>query len=100
LNVHTVKPLDIDAVLQVARSVKTLITVEEHVRTGGLGSAVSETLTDRLDGRIPILRRLAIPDVFPKEYGSQDTMLETFGLQPKQIAAAVQTAIRAGAASI
>lgn len=100
LNVHTVKPLDVDAVLQVARSVKILITVEEHVRTGGLGSAVSETLTDRLDGRIPILRRLAIPDAFPKEYGSQDTMLETFGLQPKQIAAAVQTAMRASAASV
>ena len=62
LHMHTVKPIDADALTELARKVRLIVTVEEHVLTGGLGSAVLETLSDRLPGRIPPLRRLGLPD--------------------------------------
>ena len=89
LNVHTIKPLDREAVLETAREARILLTLEEHTTTGGLGSAVLETLSDGLEQPWPVIRRLGIPDVFPGEYGSQDSMMESFGLQPPQIAETV-----------
>ena len=89
LNVHTIKPLDAEAVLETAREARILLTLEEHTTTGGLGSAVLETLSDGLEQPWPVIRRLGIPDVFPGEYGSQDSMMESFGLQPPQIAETV-----------
>jgi transketolase C-terminal domain/subunit len=42
---------------------------------------------------LPKVRRLGLPDAFPKEYGSQDTMFETFGLTADRIAATVREAL-------
>ncbi len=94
VNMHTVKPLDEAKVLDLARTAKLLVTIEEHTLMGGLGSAVAEVLADKFQGRPPALRRLGIPDVFPMEYGSQDPMLETFGLQPPAIADTIRSAAR------
>ena len=44
LNIHTIKPLDEDAVLELAKEVKGIVTVEEHQVAGGMGSAVAEFL--------------------------------------------------------
>ena len=95
LHLHTVKPLDEAAVLAWAGRARLLVTVEEHVLSGGLGSAVLELLADRLD-TLPRLKRLGLPDAFPENYGSQDELLKHFGLQPAQIAAAVRDALPAG----
>ena len=95
LHLHTVKPIDRAAVLAWASRVRLLVTLEEHVLTGGLGSAVLETLSDGMD-RLPKVRRLGLPDAFTENYGSQDELLEHFGLQPAQIAAAVRDALPAG----
>jgi transketolase len=85
LHCHTVKPLDIDAVRGFAKSVRLLVTVEEHVATGGLGSAVADGLL--VGGTaIPRLLRLSLPDEFPRHYGSQDDLLGLAGLQPDSIA--------------
>lgn len=46
IDMHTIKPLDTDAVLEAAADSKTIITVEEHNVIGGLGAAVAETLTE------------------------------------------------------
>ena len=46
INMHTIKPLDTHALAQAARTSSTLIVVEEHMRTGGLGSAVLEHFAD------------------------------------------------------
>jgi len=87
LHVPTVKPLDDAAVLVLARRVPRLVTVEEHSRIGGLGSAVAELL---IDNRLPTpLLRLALPDRFPEDYGSQEHLLEVAGLDPKGIAQSV-----------
>jgi transketolase len=87
LHMATVKPLDDAAVLALARRVPRLVTVEEHSRIGGLGSAVAELL---IDNRLPTpLLRLALPDSFPDDYGSQEHLLEVAGLDPKGIVQSV-----------
>lgn len=87
LHVPTVKPLDQEAVIRLAKRVDQLVTVEEHTRIGGLGSAVAEVL---LDAAVPTrLLRLALPDQFPPDYGSQDHLLQTAGLHPEGIAEAI-----------
>jgi transketolase len=91
VHVPTVKPLDGEALIAVADSVPLLVTVEEHTLVGGLGSAVAELFVDR-GGAMPPLRRLGIPDVFTKIYGSQDDHLQAFGLDPQSIAASVADA--------
>jgi transketolase len=90
LHMPTVKPLDDGAVLALAAKVERLVTVEEHSRIGGLGSAVSELLTDK-GVRTPLLR-LALPDQFPEDYGSQEHLLEQARLSPAAIAEAAQRA--------
>jgi transketolase len=96
LNVHTLKPLDSDTILTQARQARAVFTLEEHTVTGGLGSAVAETLIEGLEGAHPIVRRLGIPDAFPAAYGSQDSLMETYGLQPEQIFETVLATVRKG----
>ena len=79
--------------LRLARKVDILVTVEDHVFSGGLGLAVLKTLIEKGDGRLPNIARLGIPDVFPKGYGPQDTMLEMLGLQPEYIANAIRKSL-------
>lgn len=85
LHCHTVKPLDTAGVGRFAASVELLVTVEEHVATGGLGSAVGDAVSSN-GARAPRLLRLALPDAFPHNYGSQDDLLALSGLAPEAIA--------------
>ena len=62
VDLHTVKPIDREAILAVAGSSRQLMTVEEHNVMGGLGSAVAEVLTD--EGAAVPLHRHGIRDVF------------------------------------
>jgi len=86
LHMHTVKPLDEAALLALSTAVEGVITVEEHVLNGGLGSAVADVFVDKLQRRAPPLIRLGIPDRFPDKYGSQDELLRYYGLMPDQLA--------------
>ena len=80
VHAHTIKPLDQTAIVELAREVDGVITVEEHVRTGGLGSAVAELMQERLPSAAPPLLRLAIPDRFPDRYSTQDDLFADYGL--------------------
>lgn len=91
LHVHTVKPLDEKAVIEVAQDAALVVTAEEHTIIGGLGSAVLDCLAEAMPGAVPPLVRLGIPDRFVANYGSQDELMELYGLQPPQIAATVQS---------
>ena len=94
LNVHTLKPFDATCIRTAIDSARAVITIEEHIRTGGLGSAVAELISE-IDGlQPPIFRRLGIPDAFSEEYGSQDSLMQTYGLQPPQIADSIREAVR------
>lgn len=87
LHMHTIKPLDEAAVIELARSVGTIFTIEEHSRNGGLGTAVIETLAD---AGLPVrVRRLGLPDAFPEGYGSQEHLLTRAGLTTSAIFEAV-----------
>lgn len=99
LHMHTVKPLDTDAILQHARKASLVVTLEEHTLLGGLGSAVVDTFVEHGVNPMPPVRRLGIPDKFAVNYGSQDDLMEIYGLQPPQIVQAVQTGLRANAAA-
>lgn len=92
LHIHTIKPLDEQAVLQYTADASLVVTIEEHTLVGGLGSAVAECLMDNAAGNVP-MKRLGIPDRFAKHYGGQDDLLKTYGLQPDQIAHSVREAL-------
>lgn len=62
LNMHTIKPIDRDAIEAAIRDTKRIITVEDHNIIGGLGSAVSEVVAEY--GKACLLRKLGVPDTF------------------------------------
>lgn len=81
LNMATVKPLDEKAVLAAARDTGAIVTVEEHQITGGLGSAVAESLAKTL----PVPQEfVGVKDRFG-ESGEPDQLLEKFGLKAADI---------------
>jgi len=97
-NVHTVKPLDAAAVLDAAAGARLVVTLEENVASGGLGSAVTDVLVEQHAAVLPPIRRMALPDAFPENYGSQDGLLELYGLNPARIADAVRESLSRAAA--
>ncbi len=90
LHLHTLKPVDTEAVLHYAAKSSFVATVEEHVLAGGLGSLIAEIFADFDVRQVPLMR-FGINDVFAKHYGSQDDLLRTYGLMGDQIAARIQT---------
>jgi len=93
MHMHTVKPLDTEALLHHAAGARLIVTVEEHTTIGGLGSAVVDALIEHLPGAMLPVKRLGIPDVFAHKYGSQDQLMELYGLQPPAIAETVRVGL-------
>lgn len=89
IHFHTVKPLDGETLLAHAAVARIIVTVEEHSRVGGFGSAVLELLSDSLS-HAPPLKRLGLADRFAHHYGGQNDLFETNGLMPNQIAEATE----------
>ena len=87
LHVPTVKPLDGEAVLEVARRVRGIVTVEEHQAAGGFGSAIAEFLGEHHP--LPI-RRLGVQDVFGQS-GTPEELLAHYGLDAENIQKSVRT---------
>jgi transketolase len=89
VSMHTVKPIDKEAILAAAQETGAVITVEEHVVQGGLGSAVAEVLCDA--GVYPKkFLRLALPDKFVSLVGSHEWLLDQFGLSARKIQASIK----------
>jgi transketolase len=101
---HTIKPLDAATVLDFARDADLVVTVEEGIRIGGLGSAITDVIVEQLGTAAPPVTRLGLPDEFPHNYGLQDDLFDIYGLMPAQIAASVRGALKdkvaAGAAAV
>jgi transketolase len=95
LHVPTIKPLDVDAVVDAARGRSAVVVVEEHTIVGGLGSAVAEVLLEAGLQPMPAFRRLGIPDVFAQEYESQARLIEGFGMAAGDVAATVRELVGA-----
>jgi len=92
LHVPTVKPIDVDAVVDAALASGLVVTVEEQSVLGGLGGAVSEVLSSRYP--VPV-RRLGLQDVFG-ESGPDDALLAKYRLSPATVAADVGAWLRRG----
>lgn len=84
INMHTIKPLDKEIILNAYHDTGSVLTVEEHSVIGGLGSAVAEVIAENNKGSVKF-RRLGLQGVFPEGYGTYDDMKEMNGLSKKDI---------------
>jgi transketolase len=80
-----IKPFDKELLQTIANSYTNIITVEEHQKNGGFGSVVLEALNDlREEGKIqhiPMVKRIAIPDIYISVAGSQEFLRNKAGLK-------------------
>lgn len=81
VDIHTIKPIDKDIIIKSAKETKKLISIEEHSVIGGLGTAISEILTDNYPAK---LIRLGINDCFGKS-GNAFELLKYFKLTSDDI---------------
>jgi transketolase len=85
LDVHTVKPLDEEALERAARETGAIVTAEEHLLNGGLGAAVARAVA----GRYPVPMAFVGLDNTYAESGDPQALLEKYGLMPQDIQDAV-----------
>jgi transketolase len=85
LNVHTIKPLDTEAVLDAATRTAGIVTVEDHLVAGGLGSAVAELVTTTAPCRV---HRIGVPDGFCDRVGDEQYLLAEAGVTADHVARA------------
>jgi transketolase len=84
LNMHTIKPLDRDAILKAAAETRGIVTAEEHHLTGGLGGAVAEVLAVE---RPTLMRMVGMPDEFAV-VGPTGPLRAKYGMSAEAVAAA------------
>ena len=89
IDCHTLKPLDVETVLQAAGETGAIVTAENNMYYGGLGSAVAEVLVE--NNPIP-MKRIGVRDTFA-ESGPYLDLLDKYRLSAKHIAAAVEDVI-------
>lgn len=89
IDCHTLKPLDVEAVLTAASETGAIVTAENNVYYGGLGSAVAEILVE--NNPIP-MKRIGVRDTFA-ESGPYLDLLEKYGLSANHIVSAVEEVI-------
>jgi transketolase len=87
LNMHTIKPLDEEAVRQAVRETRRIVTVEDHNIIGGLGSAVAEVIAGY--GKGCAFQRLGIPDTFCK-IGLHEDLMAMYGIDTNGIIKSVR----------
>ena len=92
ISMHTVKPIDVAAVLDAAET-GCIVTVEEHNICGGMGSAVAEALMDNGAGNIRF-KRMAIPDVNVCKIGSEEWLRDQYGLGVADIVSTVKGLVK------
>ena len=90
-SMHTVKPLDEKLLERLFRDVKLVVTIEEHSRIGGLGSAVAEWKADHFQANARLLR-LGTPDQILHHSGEQEHALEMCGLTVGKMTSTIRQA--------
>ena len=88
LNMHTIKPLDREAIAAAAEQIGRIVTVEEHFVSGGLGGAVAEVMAELGTGR---LVRLGLQDEFVMEVAAYPDILKLAGVDADSVAAAARS---------
>lgn len=88
LDIHTIKPIDKEAIIKCAKETKKIITIEDHNIIGGLGSAVCEVLAEEYPCKVV---RMGIKDCFGKS-GNASKLMEYYGITSKNIIEEVKKA--------
>jgi transketolase len=86
MNMATIKPLDVNAVLELAKETRALVTVEEHQVKGGLGGAIAEYLAENFPTAIEFV---GVKDKFGQS-GTPAELIEHYGMGEKDVEAAVR----------
>ncbi len=86
INIHTIKPIDRDILIQAAKETNLIVTCEEHSVLGGLGSAVAEVLSEEYPAKVI---KVGVKDTFG-ESGKPMELIEKYGLSAKHIAEIVK----------
>lgn len=90
INIHTIKPLDEEAILKSVSKTKCVVTAEEHQMNGGLGDSVAQLLARKLPSPQEFV---AVNDSFG-ESGTPDELMKKYGLDTVNIVAAVEKVIK------
>lgn len=90
LNMATVRPIDVDAIIAAVRDTGAILTAEEHSVFGGLGSAIAEVVVGECPAPMQIL---GVPGIFAPT-GSAEVLLDEFGMSPAAVADAAKVLIR------
>ena len=83
VNMHTIKPIDTECILEMSKKCKAIVTAEEHSIIGGLGSAVAEVVAEQCNVKFS---RVGIMDTFGKS-GKPDELFKAYGLTAENIVA-------------
>jgi len=90
INIHTIKPLDEEAVLKSARKTKCVVTAEEHFLNGGLGDSIAQLLARKFPAPIEMV---AVNDTFG-ESGTPEQLMKKYGLDAQNIITEVNNVIQ------
>jgi transketolase len=90
LNCHTIKPLDVKKIVELAKKIGAVVTVEEHQVDGGLGGAVAEALAKYAPTPIEFI---GMQDTFG-ESGQPDQLIKKYGMDVKDIKMAAKRVMR------
>ncbi len=90
INIHTIKPIDVEAILDSVNKTHAVVTAEEHSIHGGLGDAVAQVLAHRMPAP---MQYVAVKDVFG-ESGKADQLMKKYGLETENIIEAVHNVLK------
>lgn len=90
LEIHTIKPLDVDLVCRAAEETGAIVTAEEHSVVGGLGGAVAEALSERCP--TPLVR-VGIADAFTRTAFTPELLMDAYGMAVDDVVAAAERAL-------
>ena len=90
INIHTIKPLDVEAVLKSVAKTRCVVTAEEHMRNGGLGDSIAQVLA--LNNPVP-MEMVAVNDMFGQS-GTPDELLKAYHLDTPDIVEAAKRVIK------
>jgi transketolase len=90
INIHTIKPLDAQAILNSVRKTRAVVTAEEHQMNGGLGDSICQLLARELPTPVEMV---AVNDSFGQS-GTPDELMKEYGLDTQDIVAAVERVMK------
>lgn len=90
VDIFTIKPIDVDTIVQCAKETGAIVTAENHSITGGLGSAVAEVLCDQFCG-VP-MKRIGVPNRFG-EVAQPDELQRVMHMMPEDVCVAAKAVI-------